>query len=76
MDVRCGHAATWMMWMLSDVDTRRRAACDFVRVLCKSFEAAVIGNFSVYVQNMLQVTAPLEPGRYHHLLILYDTIIC
>ena len=37
----------------SDVDTRRRAACDLVRALCKSFEGPVIQNFSQYVQNML-----------------------
>ena len=39
----------------SDVDTRRRAACDLVRALCKSFEGPVIQNFSTYVQAMLQV---------------------
>jgi len=38
-----------------DVDTRRRAACDLVRALCKSFEAPVIQIFSSYVQHMLQV---------------------
>ncbi|ESO05215.1 hypothetical protein HELRODRAFT_99097 [Helobdella robusta] len=38
----------------SDVDTRRRAACDLVRALSKSFEDTVIKNFSIYIQNMLQ----------------------
>ena len=38
-----------------DVDTRRRAACDLVRALCKSFEAPVIQIFSSYVQHMLLV---------------------
>ncbi|KAK2193331.1 hypothetical protein NP493_15g03058 [Ridgeia piscesae] len=38
----------------SDVDTRRRAACDLVRALSKSFEGPVIQNFSTYVQAMLQ----------------------
>ncbi|KAK2157652.1 hypothetical protein LSH36_187g00016 [Paralvinella palmiformis] len=38
----------------SDIDTRRRAACDLVRALCKSFEGPVIENFSRYVQAMLQ----------------------
>lgn len=38
----------------SDVDTRRRAACDLVRALSKTFEDTVIQNFSVYVQHMLQ----------------------
>ena len=37
----------------SDVDTRRRAACDLVRALSKSFEGPVIQNFSQYVQAML-----------------------
>lgn len=37
----------------SDVDTRRRAACDLVRALSKLFEATVIQNFSIYVQHML-----------------------
>ena len=39
----------------SDVDTRRRAACDLVRALCKSFEGPVIANFTGYIQAMLQV---------------------
>lgn len=39
----------------SDVDTRRRAACDLVQALCKSFEGPVIQNFSQYVQGLLQV---------------------
>uniref|UniRef100_A0A1I8F801 Cse1 domain-containing protein n=1 Tax=Macrostomum lignano TaxID=282301 RepID=A0A1I8F801_9PLAT len=38
----------------SDQDTRRRAACDLVRALCKSFEGPVIGHFSQYVQHLLQ----------------------
>lgn len=37
----------------SDIDTRRRAACDLVRALSKSFEGPVITNFSQYVQAML-----------------------
>lgn len=37
----------------SDVDTRRRAACDLVRALCKSFEGPVISNFSGYVAHLL-----------------------
>ncbi|XP_067927952.1 exportin-2-like [Watersipora subatra] len=37
----------------SDVDTRRRAACDLVRALIKQFEGPVIQNFSQYVQAML-----------------------
>lgn len=37
----------------SDVDTRRRAACDLVQALCKSFEGPVIQNFSQYVQGLL-----------------------
>lgn len=39
-----------------DVDTRRRAACDLVQALCKSFEGPVIQNFSQYVQGLLQVS--------------------
>ncbi len=39
-----------------DIDTRRRAACDLVRALSKSFEGPVIQNFSGYVQAMLQVS--------------------
>ncbi|PVD23451.1 hypothetical protein C0Q70_16723 [Pomacea canaliculata] len=38
----------------SDVDTRRRAACDLVQALCKSFEGPVIQNFSTYVQGLLE----------------------
>lgn len=41
--------------MFVDVDTRRRAACDLVQALSKSFEGPVIQNFSQYVQGLLQV---------------------
>ena len=45
----------WLFVHVVDVDTRRRAACDLVRALSKTFEDTVIQNFSVYVQHMLQV---------------------
>ncbi|XP_064605063.1 exportin-2-like [Liolophura sinensis] len=38
----------------SDIDTRRRSACDLVHSLCKSFEGPVIQNFSQYVQALLE----------------------
>lgn len=38
----------------SDVDTRRRSACDLVRGLCKFFEAVVTNIFSQYVNQLLQ----------------------
>lgn len=39
----------------ADVDTRRRAACDLVQALSKSFEGPVIQNFSTYIQGLLGV---------------------
>lgn len=41
----------------SDVDTRRRAACDLVQSLSKSFEGPVIHNFSTYIQGLLETYA-------------------
>jgi len=41
----------------SDIDTRRRAACDFVRGLCRYFEESVIAIFSQYVTLMLKLYA-------------------
>ncbi|XP_052087731.1 exportin-2-like isoform X2 [Mytilus californianus] len=38
----------------SDVDTRRRSACDLVQALSKSFEGPVIQNFSQYVAGLLE----------------------
>ncbi|XP_054706218.1 exportin-2-like [Uloborus diversus] len=38
----------------SDVDTRRRAACDLVKALAKHFEANITRVFSDYVNSMLQ----------------------
>ncbi|XP_014204436.1 exportin-2 [Copidosoma floridanum] len=38
----------------SDVDTRRRAACDLVRTLSKYFEAKIMEIFCSYIQAMLQ----------------------
>ncbi|KAL3867833.1 hypothetical protein ACJMK2_040679 [Sinanodonta woodiana] len=48
----------------SDVDTRRRAACDLVQALCKSFEGPVIQNFSQYVQALLQEYAGDPVGKW------------
>uniref|UniRef100_A0A8C5CJJ2 Exportin-2 n=1 Tax=Gadus morhua TaxID=8049 RepID=A0A8C5CJJ2_GADMO len=45
----------------SDIDTRRRAACDLVRGLCKFFEAPVTAIFSGYVNSMLAEYAK-NPG--------------
>uniref|UniRef100_A0A673L980 Exportin-2 n=1 Tax=Sinocyclocheilus rhinocerous TaxID=307959 RepID=A0A673L980_9TELE len=45
----------------SDIDTRRRAACDLVRGLCKFFEGPVTGIFSGYVNSMLTEYAK-NPG--------------
>ncbi|XP_076289313.1 chromosome segregation 1 [Lasioglossum baleicum] len=49
----------------SDVDTRRRAACDLVKVLSKSFEAKIMEIFGAYIQVMLQNYAakPTENWR-------------
>ncbi|XP_033214129.1 exportin-2 isoform X2 [Belonocnema kinseyi] len=38
----------------SDVDTRRRAACDLVKVLSKYFEDKIMDIFGTYIQIMLQ----------------------
>uniref|UniRef100_M3ZGK2 Exportin-2 n=1 Tax=Xiphophorus maculatus TaxID=8083 RepID=M3ZGK2_XIPMA len=45
----------------SDIDTRRRAACDLVRGLCKFFEGPVTAIFSGYVNSMLSEYAK-NPG--------------
>jgi exportin-2 (importin alpha re-exporter) len=37
----------------SDIDTRRRAACDLVRALCRHFEAPVTAIFTTYVTSLL-----------------------
>ncbi|XP_043510081.1 exportin-2 [Frieseomelitta varia] len=49
----------------SDVDTRRRAACDLVKVLSKYFEAKIMEIFGAYIQVMLQNYAekPAENWR-------------
>lgn len=46
----------------SDIDTRRRAACDLVRGLCKFFEGPVTAIFSGYVNSMLAEYAK-NPGQ-------------
>lgn len=46
----------------SDIDTRRRAACDFVRGLCKYFEQPVIAIFSQYVTMLLELHSK-DPAR-------------
>ncbi|XP_020707492.2 exportin-2 [Athalia rosae] len=49
----------------SDVCTRRRAACDLVKVLSKYFEAEIVEIFGSYIQMMLQnyVANPKENWR-------------
>ena len=37
----------------SDIDTRRRSACDLVRGLCKFYEKTVTNIFSAYVNQLL-----------------------
>ncbi|CAN7996022.1 unnamed protein product [Ixodes hexagonus] len=46
----------------SDIDTRRRAACDLVRALSKYFEQKITMTFSQYITDMLQLYAK-DPGH-------------
>lgn len=46
----------------SDIDTRRRAACDLVRALSKHFEQKITETFSQYITAMLQLFAK-DPSR-------------
>uniref|UniRef100_A0A131Y3V5 Exportin-2 n=1 Tax=Ixodes ricinus TaxID=34613 RepID=A0A131Y3V5_IXORI len=46
----------------SDIDTRRRAACDLVRALSKYFEQKITVTFSQYIRDMLQLYAK-DPGQ-------------
>uniref|UniRef100_A0A8C9SDI2 Exportin-2 n=1 Tax=Scleropages formosus TaxID=113540 RepID=A0A8C9SDI2_SCLFO len=50
----------------SDIDTRRRAACDLVRGLCKFFEGSVTGIFSGYVNSMLAEYAKNPSANWKH----------
>ncbi|XP_041060624.1 exportin-2 [Carcharodon carcharias] len=50
----------------SDIDTRRRAACDLVRGLCKYFEGPVTAIFSGYVNSMLQQYAKNPSINWKH----------
>uniref|UniRef100_A0A3Q3JW21 Exportin-2 n=1 Tax=Monopterus albus TaxID=43700 RepID=A0A3Q3JW21_MONAL len=50
----------------SDIDTRRRAACDLVRGLCKFFEGPVTAIFSGYVSSMLAEYAKNPQGNWKH----------
>uniref|UniRef100_A0A2K5CRH6 Exportin-2 n=1 Tax=Aotus nancymaae TaxID=37293 RepID=A0A2K5CRH6_AOTNA len=49
-----------------NIDTRRRAACDLVRGLCKFFEGPVTGIFSGYVNSMLQEYAKNPSVNWKH----------
>ncbi|KAI3370106.1 hypothetical protein L3Q82_024906, partial [Scortum barcoo] len=50
----------------SDIDTRRRAACDLVRGLCKFFEGPVTAIFSGYVNSMLAEYAKNPRENWKH----------
>ncbi|CAH1774646.1 unnamed protein product [Owenia fusiformis] len=50
----------------SDVDTRRRAACDLVRALSKQFEGPVIENFSQYVESNLALYQQNPAANWKH----------
>ena len=53
----------------SDIDTRRRAACDLVRALTRHFEGPVIQNFTQYVNAMLQVR---HSGSQSSFCVIYN----
>uniref|UniRef100_A0A4W4EB68 Exportin-2 n=1 Tax=Electrophorus electricus TaxID=8005 RepID=A0A4W4EB68_ELEEL len=50
----------------SDIDTRRRAACDLVRGLCRFFEGPVTAIFSGYVNSMLNEYAKNPAANWKH----------
>lgn len=50
----------------TDIDTRRRAACDLVRGLCKFFEGPVTAIFSGYVNSMLAEHAKNPGANWKH----------
>lgn len=49
----------------SDIETRRRAACDLVRILSKSFEAEIMKIFGAYIQAMLEDYASNPTLKWH-----------
>lgn len=50
----------------SDVDTRRRAACDLVRALGKHFEAKMISIFGRYIEEMLESYEANKTANWKH----------
>lgn len=50
----------------SDVETRRRAAADFVRALCKQFEAQVVDIFRQYIQQLLGMYASDKKDNWRY----------
>ena len=57
--------------MNTDVDTRRRAACDLVKALARLFEGPVIQNFTRYVQTLLAVSSYRIIA--HFIILFYHT---
>jgi hypothetical protein len=58
----------------SDVDTRRRAACDLVRVLSRYFEEKITEIFSSYVQvHILYFSETVTVIKMSYSLISYTT---
>ena len=56
----------------SDVDTRRRAACDLVKVLSKYFEAKIMDIFGAYIQvNIVEKTMILFLTNLHFMIYVY-----
>lgn len=55
-----------VLFFFSDIDTRRRAACDLVRGLCKFFEGPVTAIFSGYVNSMLTEYAKNPTVNWKH----------
>ncbi|CAH8862787.1 unnamed protein product [Trichobilharzia szidati] len=46
----------------SNAQTRRRAACNLVHVLCEAFEGPVVTNFSTYIEHLLNEYANTPSG--------------
>jgi len=53
----------------SDVDTRRRAACDLVKVLSKYFEAKIMDIFGAYIQ--VNIIEKFAYKKYIYIFFLY-----
>jgi len=59
----------------SDVDIRRRTACDLIKALSKEFKQVTMSSFGLYVKSMLEYAANEQNWRSKNVALILVTTL-